>query len=692
MKCSIKREGLVNIIDVDGKSVFPSAYMTYSPNKKYFDEFKSAGIKLFMFPVYAGDEGINPECGSRPFADNFFKGYGEYDFSPVERVLNMIAPSGKEDVYIIPRICLEPPLWWQKMNPEELSADYGGEKIRESFTSQKWLEDMAVALRALIDYINSSKWAELVIGYHVAAGGTEEWTYQSRYSDQYYDYSKVNLKAYRKYLQIRYNGDISALNEAHNEEHSSFEDIEFPTPVEREYAVNGILRSPEKERAVLDYYDFHNESVADAIIYFCKAVKDYTGGERICGVFYGYVVTMPHNKKGLHALSKVLSSPYVDFISTTNNDMLPGQAWNFSSAVHSALLHGKAWICEGDIRTSKTSYMKDTMPQSLPDNDYYESDAWKPLPTMAHSVSAITKALARLLTAPAGIWWFDMFSGWFSSPEMMNIIEKCAPLISEQKEELLKPEVALIIDERGYKYFGLTEGFLPSAVWELCKTLSHMGAPYHIYLQSDITRDDFPADDYKLYIFQSSVDPSPEEKADIERKLKNKNKTLLWLYCSAAFDKGLSGFSLSKAQKHSTAVYDGEEYGCTELPILQFNDPEGYVLSRHTDSSLPACVWQKRKGYNSVHSVHLDISSRLLRKIALLSGVHLYNLDGDVIYAGGNFAGIHSADAGYRRIALPSLGFKAYDAITGEALTVNGNFIDLKMQKYETRLIKLEME
>jgi hypothetical protein len=28
-----------------------------------------------------------------------------------------------------------------------------------------------------------------------------------------------------------------------------------------------------------------------------------------------------------------------------------------------------------------------------------------------------------------------------------------------------------------------------------------VGAPYHIYLASDIARDDFPADDYKVYIF-----------------------------------------------------------------------------------------------------------------------------------------------------------------------------------------------
>ncbi len=692
MKCSIKKEGLVNIIDVDGESVYPSAYMTYCPDKKYFDQFKAAGVKLYMFPVYAGDEGINAECGLRPFADNFFKGYGDYDFSAVERVLEMIAPSGAGDVYIIPRVCLEPPVWWQKANPDEIALDYGGERIRESFTSKKWLEDMTEALYALIDYINTSKWADKVIGYHIAAGGTEEWAYQSRYNVQYYDYSEVNLQAYRAFLAERYNSDITALNAAHNENYSSFNDIEFPTPVERVYAEGGILRSEESEKNVLDYYDFHNESVADAIIYFCRAVKEYTRGERITGVFYGYVVSMPQNKKGLHALGKLLKSPYIDFLSTTNGNMLPGGAWDFSSAVHSALLNGKAWISEGDIRTSKTTYMKETMPRSLPDNDYYDSPAWKPLPSMDYSVSAITKGLARILTAPAGIWWFDMFSGWFSSPEMMSLIEKCAPLISEQKHNYLRAETALIIDEEGYKYFGVKDSQLPPAIWAFQKNLSRAGIPYHIYLQSDLLREDFPIDDYKLYIFQSSVNPKKEEKEAINKKLKRGGKTLLWLYCSAALDENFGGFSFRTALCHSTAVFEGCEYGNAEIPLLQFNDPKGYVLSRHTDTSLPACVWQKHKDYNLVHSVHMDISPELISHIALLSGVHLYNLDGDIIYAGGNYAAIHAAEEGYRRISLPDLGYSAYDAINGEKLTVNDIFIDLKMKKHETRLIKITKE
>ena len=184
---------------VEGKpTVYQLRQLVYAPIKENIDAVKACGVRLFMFPVYAGDEGINMESGLRPICDNFFLGYGEYDFSMVDRVLNDIAPTGQEDVYIIPRVCLEPPRWWQKMHPEELSRDYRGEPQRESFSSRLWLEDMTIALYALIDHINASRFRDRVIGYHIAAGGTEEWAHHSRYRDQFYDYSDVNLRAYHE--------------------------------------------------------------------------------------------------------------------------------------------------------------------------------------------------------------------------------------------------------------------------------------------------------------------------------------------------------------------------------------------------------------------------------------------------------------------------------------------------------------
>lgn len=690
MKCKIVRDGNITLFDINGKRVVPSAYMSYNPEKKNIDHFKASGVNTFMFPIYAADEGINMESGLRPFFDNFFKGYGEYDFTAVDRILSMIG--NEEGVYVIPRVCLEPPKWWQKENPDELSRDVRGEAQRQCFTSEKWREDMTKALFALIDHLFASPWRDNVIGIHIAAGGTEEWTYHGRYKRQFYDYSECNRRAYVRWLRERY-ANVEALSAAWGEEIGSFDSVSFPRPIERAYAKSGFLRDPVDERRVLDYYDFHNEAVADTINYFCRRVKEYTDRALITGVFYGYVFSMPQSYKGLHALRRVLECPDVDFVSTTNIGMEPGSAWVFSSAVESAKLNGKLWMAEGDIRTHLTKGLDVSMPHAVPDNDFYSSSVWKGPATPELSASAVTKALARILTSGCGIWWFDMFGGWLDDPELLGIISKTDKLISSNTHHYLPHDVAVIIDETGYKYYGTDPDRLADAVREVGQNLSHAGLAYDIYLQSDISRDAFPADDYKLYIFLAGPDPSEADKAAITAKLKRGNKTLLWLHSASGYDGELCDFRLRRSEdpEPKRAVYKDKIYPEHPLPTLEFADTDGFVLSRLEDGRA-AVIWREFDSYASVYSLLMAPSAELFREIALLSGVHIYTYTDDCIFAGGEYIAIHATEDGYKRINLPSGEFSAENAISGEKIKVNGFFIDLKMKKFETLIIKLKKQ
>ncbi|MBQ7363209.1 MAG: beta-galactosidase [Clostridia bacterium] len=685
MICKTRAIGRSRVIDVDGKTVYPIAYMSYAPLKENLEAMKARGVRLFMFPVYAGDEGINMESGLRPFTDNFFKGYGEYDFSYVDKVLSDLFATGDEDIYVIPRVCLEPPIWWQRMHPEELSRDYRGEAQRESFSSKLWLEDMTKALYALIDHISAQPYADKVIGYHIAAGGTEEWAHHARYNPQFYDYSEVNLRAYRDSLIKKY-GSVEKISAAHGRTYTSIESITFPAPVERRYCENGWLRDPVDERAVLDFFDFHNESVADAILYFCHAVKEYTRGERLTGVFYGYVFTMPQNYKGLHALGRVLASEDVDFLSTTNGD----HAWHFSSAVESALMHGKMWICEGDIRTLLTTGMDKNLPHAMPDNDYYRSRVWRGPADIENSVWQMSRALARILTTPTGIWWFDMFGGWFNDPALLSVIEKSVTA-PKHGPELFSSEVALVVDERGHKYSCLDNKRIPRAHVEFLANLDRAGFPYDTYLLSDIAEESFPLDKYRLIIFLSAVCPEDGELSAIETKLKRGGKTLLFLGNSSARCPRLSGFSLTveRAPAEMHATFEDKTYPTNVLPTAFFECEDGYVLSRFEDGRA-AVIWKMHGDYNSVAALPLAIPSSLISHIALLSGVHLYNRTEDIAYAGGEYVALRAMDEGYRRIGLPEADCTATDILTGEPVTVNDRFIDMLMKKNEVRVLRIQ--
>jgi len=699
MKCTVKKIGDYKVFDVDGKTVYPGAYMSYAPLQEDIDEMKEAGIKLFMFGNYAGDEGINAEAGLRPFSNNFFKGYGKYDFSFFEKIMTMIAPIGNEDVHVITRVCIEPPKWWQKENVEETGLDYEGNPIRYCFTSEKWRKDMSDAIKAFIDHVENSKWKNMVIGYHIAAGGTEEWPYQHRFADGFYDYSETNRSAYIKWLENKYVSP-EKLSDAWSKEIKNFSDVKFPSPAYRTYSENGFIRDPETEKDILDFHDFHNFAVADTINYFCKEVKEYTNYERITGVFYGYTCVMSFNKKGAHALYELLDKPYVDFISTTNIFIGEHGAWVPSAALESLNLHDKMYLAEGDMRMHLSTNMGVYLPHALPDNDYYTSDTWKPRGDINYSLSVQTKALARTVCAKSGLWWQGMFGRWYADERMMEIVGKTEEIYSKQQNDYLKADVCVLVDEKAYKYYAsvnhrTVRDVMCNNMWEL----SHAGFDYHLYLLSDITNDKFPENNYKMFIFVGAINPTDEEKDAINKKLKNNNKTLLWLGAASCYDKDLNNFALEESGENQDGVvfenntyYDinpnGEKAGYM-LPNFRFSNEKGYTLAKFENGDA-AVMWKEFENYNSVHSLSFVPSAELYQHIANLSGAHIYNRTGDCIIAGGEYVAIIAVKDGYRRISLPERGFNATNAITGEAVSVNECFIDMKMKENDTILLHLE--
>ena len=61
----------------------------------------------------------------------------------------------------------------------------------------------------------------------------------------------------------------------------------------------------------------------------------------------------------------------------------------------------------------------------MPDNRYYtRAGIWLGPDSVEDSVSNLMRTSARVLTGMNGIWWFDMFGGWFDHPKMMEFIKK----------------------------------------------------------------------------------------------------------------------------------------------------------------------------------------------------------------------------------------------------------------------------
>ena len=286
---------------------------------------------------------------------------------------------------------------------------------------------------------------------------------------------------------------------------------------------------------------------------------------------------------------------------------------------------------------------------------------------------------------------------------MMSKIQQMSSLLAKQQHTYMKPDVALVVDETAYKYFGIPARTMRDAVDANIEKLSYAGFVFDNYLISDITRDDFPADQYKLFLFINCVNPTEEEKAAIRTKIKKDGKTLLWNHASSRFDSSLNDFKLTEAASDVTECVDYEgklfcdvgtpgEKGAFSLPTFRFDNEEGFVIARFAESREPAVMWKHMGDYHSVCSLTMGLSTELYRQLAILAGVHVYNRTGDCIYSGGEFMGIHAVEEGYRRISLPHRGYKATNALTGEPVKVNECFIDMYLKQYETVLIHLERE
>ena len=699
-------------ISVNGELLDPIGYMSYFPDRDNYKHTESLGNRILFFGANATDRGLNALAGAKQLTPHFYLDYGKFDFSEIDRILELIAPGGKGS-YLIPRVYFAAPYWWEEKNPDECAVMQTGEKNGESFASKKWREDMWLGIKALIDHINNSVWRELVIGYHVCAGSTEEWTYNctSLMTDaEFNDYSEVNRRYFAEWISRKYES-ISALNGAWHTSYGDFSEVQIPRPESRYYALDGMIRNPEKEQQVIDYNLYISYLMSDTILWFCKKIKDYTAGKVLTGAFYGYVNFHAMANRGHFGLGNILSSKAIDFIATTNDHDPAGV---FSSMVDSIKLAGKLYIYEGDIRTSLTNKLGDNMPWADSDNTYYKRGIWLG-PDKKTSIANLKRTSADAAANGLGLWWFDMFGGWHRDPDYEKVIRAHHDVIKNKLDHPIKPEIAFILDEQAISQFAINAApIIRLAAREQSREMRYVGAPYKVFLANDIIRDDFPADDFKMFVFGLFLRPSEMLKEAIEKKLKKSGKILVFNTFAGIDDGGTTNFKIAynKLAPAITCEYSRDEFGiysspftwkiteplatypAQELSVPRFEEKEAdsaYVLGKINGTDEPALLWKRFDDYSVVYSLLPCIPREILQKIAIISGIFLYSVTHDPIIAGGNYIHIRAITSGEKRIAFPGKIKALVDVETGEEMKLyNSVFADFTMEENTSKLFRIE--
>jgi len=242
------------------------------------------------------------------------------------------------------------------------------------------------------------------------------------------------------------------------------------------------------------------------------------------------------------------------------------------------------------------------------------------------------------------------------------------------------------------------------------------GAPYDsIYLNDLALLDTAP---YKLIIMLNTFHISDYQQQLIQKKLKNANKTVFWVYAPGIFNfNATDPVRIKEFTGMEISGFDGKELVVPKIELLNntntfvdevinaglrqigpdskscfafyVNDKSAKSLGRYPASDKTALAFKNMGNWNSVYSVTASLPSNFYRALARFAGVHIYNEKNDTLYISRSYLTINADGAGTRVISLPQSA-DVYDAITENVIKRNVKKFELTLKDKETKILRME--
>ena len=625
------------------------------------------------------------------------------------------------------------PKWWNELHPDDVEVLSDGSRWGASYASRAWSEDVSSFLRGYIDALKAAGLYERVIAYQIAVGTCGEWIKSWVCMDpESGDFSPVMRDHFRGWLRQRYHGDAAALQAAWAQPGVSFETAAVPSGLEQATTTQGVFRDPNAARNVIDFYECYAEAAADSLLRICHAVKEATHGEKLTGAFFGYLLDLAWNnaffvdghhldgrteqelgevstlqRSGHLGLRKVLRSPDLDFLVSPysyafrglGGDGLPMQP------TESLRLHNKLYLFEED---------------TLMHNNF---DPTKRMHPLSRSVTIYHRNFAQVLTHGLGITWMEN-SDLAEDPSLVPVMQrwhKRYDNIGQWAVGLDRSrcaDVAVFFDDISPMYeANRNDVDLSLIAHQRVMSLNRFGAPHDLYLLEDLLDGGLP--DYKLYVFLNPFHLNNAQRAKLHQILGQggPRRTALWMYGagylnSDAVAKGdrangdraqaasldnmtqLTGLGFGMGRSYWSAMMHITDFthpitrglpqdffwGTTRAiaPIFHVEDPDAQALGEviyglgRNKPGLAIKAYQPAgaaQPFDSVFAATPGVPAALLRGIARHAGVHLYNEDGDVLYAGRELLSAHTVSGGERTFNLPQKVEVVYDLLCDRLVT-----------------------
>jgi len=598
---------------------------------------------------------------------------GHYDFSALDRAIDSTLAANPQAL-ILPRVWVGPPPQWLAAHPDDCVRKEDGTRWEGwspyqrqhanvvSWTSPIWRAEACEALAQMIRHIQSRDDAGHVVGYHLAHGHTGEWFWWGYSDDCPLDFNPSYRDAFVAFLRRRYHTE-TALRQAWRDERVTFDTVTLPGRAERRQGDDGVLRHTARSCRLLDFYTFHNAVLVETIERLAAVVKSATDRRQLCGVFYGYIGASAES--GHLALGRLLACRDIDFLAAPSaywcRQLGSGQS-RLDSPAASVRLHGKLWFDENDYRTFLTP----------PGSGYGRTD------NRRDCIEVQKRELALIVSEASAMWWYDMTGGWFDDPAFMEALGSINRIAerSVRVDRSSVAETAVCFDEDSIRFLRPERGNA-SIGTRLCARLklelARIGAPVDYLLQDDLAH----ARPYRFYIMLNAYHMPAERRLLIDRVVKQRGATVLWLY-AGGYDGGpedrmsrmedVTGFRLARrGGPHLTAARvtaAGIAFGIGARgrkrwdggvldPLFYVDDADAETLAVRDGGGESVLAVKRFADWTAIYASGVYLPKGVLRALACRAGVHSYASRDDALYVNASFIGIHTDAAGPRRLRFP---------------------------------------
>ncbi len=642
--------------------------------KQYDPTFYHTSEWERMAPALAA--GFNGFLVNAPF-EEFWLGEGKYDFTELDRNVEALLTVAPNAIFMLD-IRFYMPNWWLEAHPDDTSAYF--EKTRrnayddvQALGSKNWLTAAEAPLKALIDHVKNSPYADRIWGANIGDSRGNEWFWGGATAGQDFHgkpaqpgYSPSDLVAFRALLRRKYGTD-EALAKAWNMPGLTIDKAEMPDHKIRRNGAVGSLFNPEANMQIMDWCLFRNQALAEAINHFGSRIKALTDRKWLVGAYYGYMVELSDNPgrsqliTGHNGFLECAKSPDVDFFRAPSRYTYrkPGMPNCVMQTFSTFSLRGKTVFIENDERTAYG-------PDEGPGMNAYAGGA----ATALESVGQINREFGMMAASGIAHYWMDHIKGSLYEPALQAVfaeqLKAYQALPEVQNFTPAEVAVAHDVDSIYYSIDG-NDGIFPPAVAGVYRRLNYLGVPFRSLVIADLVEKDL-APPNKFYIMLPALVLSRERREQLMARFDREKATVLWLYSAGSCypDRGPKAeycgdflglkCAMNSDKIEETLVTPAGKYASSFIGAPHFYVESGYdeVLGRN-EAGKPVVVMKKSPGgATHIFSTLPDLPKEFLAGLVARAGVFRYTESvADPLWIGNDLVFLHAATGGEKRIRLP---------------------------------------